>query len=200
MNDDWRIRIDLEEEHAESLLERLGFDLGSEARELAKDLEGRRLAVSRDDDTLFVYAGSHAEAERAREIIEAELREADLEGRVGTIEHWLADEDRWDDEPPERFEAEREVLEHGLAPWEVRIEASSPEEAERLAKQLQDEGLGVLRRHRYVIVGATSEEEAEELAKRLHGVPEASGQLVYEALPQNPFAIFGGLGGAGTPL
>jgi hypothetical protein len=51
-----------------------------------------------------------------------------------------------------------------------------------------------------VIVGATSEEEAEELAKRLHGVPEASGQLVYEALPQNPFAIFGGLGGAGTPL
>ena len=200
MNDDWRIRIDLEEEHAESLLERLGFDLGSEARELAKDLEGRRLAVSRDDDTLFVYAGSRAEAERAREIIEAELREADLEGRVGTIEHWLADEDRWDDEPPERFEAEREVLEHGLAPWEVRIEASSPEEAERLAKQLQDEGLGVLRRHRYVIVGATSEEEAEELAKRLHGVPEASGQLVYEALPQNPFAIFGGLGGAGTPL
>ena len=200
MNDDWRIRIDLEEEHAESLLERLGLDLGSEARELAKDLEGRRLAVSRDDDTLFVYAGSRAEAERAREIIEAELREADLEGRVGTIEHWLADEDRWDDEPPERFEAEREVLEHGLAPWEVRIEASSPEEAEQLAKQLQDEGLGVLRRHRYVIVGATSEEEAEELAKRLHGVPEASGQLVYEALPQNPFAIFGGLGGAGTPL
>ena len=200
MNDDWRIRIDLEEEHAESLLERLGLDLGSEARELAKDLEGRRLAVSRDDDTLFVYAGSHAEAERAREIIEAELREADLEGRVGTIEHWLADEDRWDDEPPERFEAEREVLEHGLAPWEVRIEASSPEEAERLAKQLQDEGLGVLRRHRYVIVGATSEDEAQELAKRLHGVPEASGQLVYEALPQNPFAIFGGLGGAGTPL
>jgi len=200
MNDDWRIRIDLEEEHAESLLERLGLDLGSEARELAKDLEGRRLAVSRDDDTLFVYAGSRAEAERAREIIEAELREADLEGRVGTIEHWLADEDRWDDAPPERFEAEREVLEHGLAPWEVRIEASSPEEAERLAKQLQDEGLGVLRRHRYVIVGATSEEEAEELAKRLHGVPEASGQLVYEALPQNPFAIFGGLGGAGTPL
>jgi hypothetical protein len=200
MNDDWRIRIDLEEEHAESLLERLGLDLGSEARELAKDLEGRRLAVSRDDDTLFVYAGSRAEAERAREIIEAELREADLEGRVGTIEHWLADEDRWDDEPPERFEAEREVLEHGLAPWEVRIEASSPEEAERLAKQLQDEGLGVLRRHRYVIVGATSEDEAQELAKRLHGVPEASGQLVYEALPQNPFAIFGGLGGAGTPL
>jgi hypothetical protein len=200
VSDDWRIRIDLEEEHAEGLLERLGLDLGSEARELAKELEGRRLAVSRDDDTLFVYAGSRAEAERARDIIEAELREGGLEGGVGPIEHWLAGEDRWDDEPPERFEPERDVLEHGLAPWEVRVEAPSPEDAERLAKQLQAEGLGVIRRHRYVIVGATSEEEAQELAKRLHGVPEASGQLVYEALPDNPFAIFGALGGSTTPI
>ena len=52
MNDDWRIRVDLEEEHAEGLLERLGLDLGSEARKLAEELEGRRLVVSRDDETL----------------------------------------------------------------------------------------------------------------------------------------------------
>jgi phosphoenolpyruvate synthase/pyruvate phosphate dikinase len=200
VNDDWRIRIDLEDEHADRLLERLGLDLGSEARELAKELEGRRLAVSRDDETLFVYAGSRAEAERAREIIEAELREDGIESHVGQIEHWLAGEDRWDDEPPERYQPEREVLEHGLAPWEVRVEAASPEEAERLAKQLQAEGLGVIRRHRYVIVGATSEDQAQELAKRLHGVPEASGQLIYEALPDNPFAIFGALGGNTTPI
>ena len=38
------------------------------------------------------------------------------------------------------------------------------------------------------------------LAERLHGEVEAGGELVYEALPQNPFAVFGGLGGAGTPL
>ena len=149
---------------------------------------------------MFVYAGSRAEAERAREIIEAELREDGIESRVGQIEHWLAGEDRWDDEPPEGYEPEREVLEHGLAPWEVRVEAASPEEAERLAKQLQAEGLGVIRRHRYVIVGVTSEEQAQELAKRLHGVPEASGQLIYEALPDNPFAIFGALGGNTTPI
>jgi len=200
MNDDWRIRIDVEEEHTEGLLERLGLDLGSEARELAKELEGRRLVVSQDDDTLFVYAGSRTEADRAREIIDAELREGEIEGRVGAIEHWLAEEDRWDDEAPESFEPEREVLEHGLAPWEVRVETPSRDEAERLAKQLQAEGLGVIRRDRYVIVGATSEEDAQALAERLHGVPEGSGQLVYESLPQNPFAIFGGLGGTGTPL
>jgi hypothetical protein len=200
VRDDWRIRIDLAEEHAEGLLERLGVDLGSEARELAEELKGRRLAVSRDDDTIFVYAASRAEAETARSIVDAELREAGAEAQIGPIEHWLADEDRWDDESPEEFEPEQEVLEHGHAPWEVRIEAGSPHEAEELARRLQDEGYGVLRRHTYVLVGASSEDEARELAKRLHGEAEASGELVYETLPQNPFAIFGGLGGSGTPI
>lgn len=200
MRDDWRIRIDVEEEHAEGLLERLGLDLGSEARKLAEELKGRRLAVSRDDETIFVYAGSRAEADTARTIVEAELREETAEARVGPTEHWLADEDRWDDEPPDEFEPEQEVLEHGHAPWEVRVEAGSPHEAEELARSLEEEGYGVLRRHTYVLVGASSEEEAHELAGRLHGEAEASGELVYETLPQNPFAIFGGLGGAGTPI
>jgi hypothetical protein len=200
VRDDWRIRIDLAEEHAEGLLERLGVDLGSEARELAEELKGRRLAVSRDDDTIFVYAASRAEAETARSIVNAELREAGAEAQIGPIEHWLADEDRWDDEPPEEFEPEQEVLEHGHAPWEVRVEAGSPHEAEELARRLQDEGYSVLRRHTYVLVGASSEDGARELAKRLHGEAEASGELVYETLPQNPFAIFGGLGGSGTPI
>jgi hypothetical protein len=200
VNDDWRIRIELEEEHAEGLLDRLGLDLGSEARNLADELQGRRLVVSRDDETLFVYAGSRAEAERAHDVIEAQLREDGAEARVGRIEHWLADEDRWDDEPPQEFEAEQEVRDEGLSPWEVRVEASSPQEAQALADKLEAEGHGVVRRHTYVLVGAATEEEARDLAKRLHGQAEASGELVYETLPQNPFVIFGGLGGSGTPL
>jgi len=200
VNDDWRIRIELEEEHAEGLLDRLGLDLGSEARHLADELQGRRLVVSRDDETLFVYAGSRAEAERAHDVIEAQLREDGAEARVGRIEHWLADEDRWDDEPPQEFEAEQEVRDEGLSPWEVRVEASSPQEAQALGDKLEAEGHGVVRRHTYVLVGAATEEEARELAKRLHGEAEASGELVYETLPQNPFVIFGGLGGSGTPL
>jgi len=200
VNDDWRIRIELEEEHAEGLLDRLGLDLGSEARHLADELQGRRLVVSRDDETLFVYAGSRAEAERAHEVIEAQLREDGAEARVGRIEHWLADEDRWDDEPPQEFDAEQEVRDEGLSPWEVRVEASSPQEAQALGDKLEAEGHGVVRRHTYVLVGAATEEEARELAKRLHGQAEASGELVYETLPQNPFVIFGGLGGSGTPL
>src|ERR671933_258835 len=59
--DDWRIRIDVdEEEHAAGLLDRLGLELGGEARELAAELRERRLAVSRDGNTGFVYASTRS--------------------------------------------------------------------------------------------------------------------------------------------
>src|SRR6516162_431103 len=100
-NDDWRIRIEVEEEkHATGFLERLTGDLGGEARDLAKDLEAHRLAVSQDGDTVFVYAATRAEAEGAHAVIEAELRAHGIQARTSGIEHWLDEEDRWDDEPP----------------------------------------------------------------------------------------------------
>ena len=200
MNDDWRIRIDIEEEQAQGLLDRLGLELSSEARELAKELADRRLAVSRDGDTIFVYAGSRLEAEQARSIVEAELRDLGAEGRVSEVERWLPDEARWENEPRQASELEEEALEHGYAPWEVRVETGSREQAEALADRLERDGHGVVRRHTFVLVGAASEEEARALAARLHGEVEAGGELVYEAAAQNPFVVFGGLGGSGTPL
>ena len=99
MADDWRIHVELPEE-AEGLLARLGLHLGSHARDLARDLEGRRLAVSQDDSHLFVYAGTRREAERAREVIEAELAEEGLQARTSRVQHWLQNEGRWSDELP----------------------------------------------------------------------------------------------------
>jgi hypothetical protein len=196
--DDYRIRIELpEEEHATGLLSRLGLD--SRAHELAEELEGRRLAVSQDGNELFVYASSAAEAEQARAIVEAEVAEEGIEARIGPVEHWLHDEERWDDEPPEPS-PEEELLEEGIAPWEVRVECGSLREAEKLADQLEAEGYGVLRRFRYLIIGTETREEAEALAERLHGEVEPRSAYVWENVPQNPFVVFGGLGGAGTPL
>ena len=68
--DDWRLRIELGEDAAGGLLSRLGL-LGSEARELARDLEDQRLVVTRDDGTIFVYADSSLQLERARQVIDA---------------------------------------------------------------------------------------------------------------------------------
>ena len=196
MRDDWRIRIELPEEaQAESLLGRLGLDLGTdEAKRLAQELEGRRLAVSRDGNELFVYASTPAEAERARGIVEAELADEGVEASTSTVERWLHDEERWTGEPPQET-WEQEEVERGYAPWEVRVERETHAEARELADELEGEGYDVVRRWRFLIVGAGSEEEARELAQRVHGEVEPGGELVWEVAPQNPFAVFGGLGG-----
>jgi hypothetical protein len=193
--DDWRVRVELEEErHATDFLARIGLDLGSEARELAKELEDHRLAVSNDADTVFVYAATRDAARKAREIVETELRELELDAQEIRVEHWLHEEDRWDDEPAAP-DIEEELLEEGYAPWEVRIERKSVDEARELADQLEREGYGVVRRAHYVIAGTATKEDAEALAARLHGKVEPGGELVYEVTPDNPFAIFGGLAG-----
>jgi hypothetical protein len=192
--DDWRIRVDLEEENAHGFLERLGLDLSSRARELTHDLQEHRLAVSRDGDTVYVYTSTQALAESAKKVVEAELAEAGVQPSLLRVEHWLAGEDRWDDEPPGP-DVEEELIARGYAPWEVRVECESHEEADALADQLEREGYEPVRRWRYVIVGTETREDAESLSRRLHGEVEPGSELVWEVMPQNPFAIFGGFGG-----
>jgi hypothetical protein len=198
MNDDWRIRIELpEEQHAETLLGRLGLDLGSdEAKRLAEELEGRRLAVSQDGNELFVYAASLAEAERARGIVEAELADEGIKAHTSAVERWLPEEERWTGEPLDETWEEEEV-EQGYAPWEVRVERETHAEAQKLADELESQGYDVIRRWRYLIVGTASEDEARELARRLHGQAELGGEVVWEeGMPRGPFAIFHGFGGS----
>lgn len=198
--DDWRIRIELAEEGpVEALLARLDLDLRSEGRHLAEELEGHRLAVSRDGNELFVYAASREQAQKALAVIESELREEGLEAKTSHVEQWLHDEERWDSEAKEPT-FEEELLAEGYAPWEVRVECDSREDAHELADQLTEEGYGVVRRWRYVIAGTDTREEADALARRLHGEVEPNARIVWEVLPRNPFAVFGGLGGTGTPL
>jgi hypothetical protein len=193
MKDDWRLRIDFPD--PDGVLERLRH---AEARELADELSGHRLAVTRDGDTVFVYAPNRMQAEQAKALVEGEVGD----DGVVTLETWLAGEERWSHEAPgER--AEEDLLERGFAPWEVRVETHSREEAARLEDELRAEGYSVTRSFRYVIAGTDSRESAVELARRVHGEVEPGGELVYEARPSNPFAfvgaLFGGLGESGAP-
>jgi len=191
--DDWRIRIEVEETHAGGLLDRLGADLDEEARDLAQALEQKRLAVSRDGDEIFVYASSRAEAERAHGVIDAQLRSLGGQARASKVEHWFEGEERWDDEPASETWEEEEV-DRGYAPWEVRVQCASRGEAKSLAETLEGEGYHPVRRFHYLIVGTASKEDADALAARLHGQVELGGEAVWETTPQNPFAVFGGLG------
>src|SRR4051812_19947385 len=191
--DDWRLRIELAE--AQGFLERLKVGLGSEADDLAKGLESHRFAVSHDEDTVFVYAASLRQAEQAREVVAAELRDLRLEPRELVVERWLPDEERWDHELP-GLDVDDEVLARGYAPWEVRVTCKTVGEARELASRLESEGFGVVRHWKFVLAGTESREQADELAARVHGEVEPGGELVWEVAPRNPFALFlGGLGG-----
>jgi hypothetical protein len=188
-HDDWRIRVELAEEHGpDRLVERLGL-VESAVADLAQELREQRLAVSHEDSTVYVYADSREQADLARVVLEAELAEERLEPREIRLERWLADEDRWDGDPPGPT-IEQEVVERGYAPWEVRVELDSYGEARELAGELEAEGWSVVRRFRYLLVGATTREEAEELARRLEGKVEPGGELVWEVLPERPFVLF----------
>jgi hypothetical protein len=192
-HDDWRIRITLPEQHVETFWERIGLDLSPEARELAKALAGRRLAVSRADDTVFVYAAARSEAAQALAVIQAELEREGRGDAETVIEQWLDGEDRWDDEPA-ALDAEQELLARGYAPWEVRVTTASRKEARALAERLEAEGCSTVRGWQHLIVGVATRQEADALAERLHGTVAPGGELVWEVRPGNPFALLGGLG------
>ena len=53
-------------------------------------------------------------------MILAELEHHGIAATTSAVEHWLADEERWDNEPPGDT-WEDEVTEKGYAPWEVRV-------------------------------------------------------------------------------
>src|SRR2546427_8114569 len=137
--DDWRIRIELpDEEGARGLLERLGL-ARSDADELAEELRDERLAVSQDDNTVFVYVPSEVQAEQASRIIERELQDEGFTPIRFVTERWLSDEERWNDDAPQPG-VEADLVRRGYAPWEVRIECDTLQEAHDLAEQLRAEG------------------------------------------------------------
>ena len=116
-------------------------------------------------------------------------------------ERWLHEEERWDDEEPS-LDTDEDLLTRGYAPWEVRVDCGSLRRARELADQLEHEGYSVTRTFNYVIAGTETREQAQELARRVRGDVEPGGELVYEVLPRNPFAVIGTIagGGTGTPF
>jgi hypothetical protein len=214
MAEDWRVIVDFDDEgdgtqFAEWLA---ALELAAEERERIGD----RVVVSRDGPRVFLYADTE---ERARAALAAATRWLEAEGRpaVSSFERWHPVEQAWKDasvplpstEEEIRAEHERqqereavESRERGRAAWEVRIELPDHDETTRLAERLESRGIPVVRRHTFLLVGAANEDEARALADELsHEAPsgarvevEPGGGLVWEVMPSNPFAVFGGLG------
>jgi hypothetical protein len=213
MNDEWRLQVDAEGAGGEVV----GV-LAS--RELEHDLSrafGDTVIVSRDGETVFLYAGGREQAEAASALVARLAAEHGwkLDSR---LTRWHPDAEEWKDpDQPLPADAEGRRAEHaeaiaderaevaasGEPRFEVAVDFDSHGDATRFAERLEDEGLPVVRRWKYLVVGAADEDAAAALAERLRGeVPagaevrvEGSGQVAWAERPANPFAIFGGLGG-----
>jgi hypothetical protein len=212
--EDWRITVDFDDEgDGTQLAEWLAaFELAAEER----DRLGDRVVVSREGPRVFLYADTE---DRARAALETVTRHLEEEGRsvVTSFVRWHPVEQDWKDasvplprtEEEVRAEHERmqereaaESRELGRAAWEVRIELPDHEETERLAEHLESRGIPVVRRYTFLLAGAANEDEARALADELSGEApagarievEPGGGLVWEVMPRNPFAVFGGLG------
>lgn len=213
MTDDLRLTIVFgDDEEAKELVRWL-----HEARLDAADRArlGDRVIVSRDGVAVYIYASGEEEAREIERLVKARV------GHPATarirLDRWHPVEQGWRDAsvPLPRTEEElraeherqqaREAAESrrsGYAEWEVRVMLDDPGATIELADRLEEEGIPVVRRSTFLLVGAVNEDQAHALAGRLaEEAPqgarievEPGGQMVWEVAPSNPFAVFGGLG------
>jgi hypothetical protein len=213
MNDDWRVQIDfVDEGPGDALQDRI------DAEELEHDLSDAfhdRVIVSNNGTTIFLYAGDRAQAEAAQKLVERLTNEDEEEVTVDfrrwhpVAEEWRPADEPLPDEPSEE-QAERQVAiarelketeERGYPEFEVRVDLRSRHEAERFTDQLRAEGLPVVHRWKYVLIGAVDEEQAKELADRVRSEAPAGSEVAaegtwaaaYAGRPRNPFSFLGGL-------
>jgi hypothetical protein len=215
MNDDWRLRIDVNDPaHRHALSQRL------DASELEHELEKSfhdRIILSLDDSEFFAYTGTREQAQAAERLIGQLASEHGWDVRT-ELKHWHPEAETWEDsdvplpatdaqeqaEHTELVAQEREeTREQGYPDFEVRVQFRSHRDCVQFAERLQAEGLDVVRRYRFLVVAAADEDTAKALAARFHReAPEGSEVVaegtipgVFQGKPMNPFAIFGGLAG-----
>jgi hypothetical protein len=217
--DDWRVAFALRPERRGLISEALQ---GHHERALERDAAerlGGRIAVSGDADNLFLYADSEPAAREARDVVSALLDDHDLAAdSEPVVERWHPVEQRWEDasvalpasaderrQEEDRRDADdaAEAAATGFATWEVRVELASPEDAEAFAGRLEGDGLPVVRRATFLLIGANDEDEARALALWLKDelppdariLVEPGGNEIWEVAGNNRFAFLGGLAG-----
>jgi hypothetical protein len=203
-DDDWRVTVTLHDEaHVGRALQSL------REHEVSDDVRrrlGRRVAVSADGPRVFLYAGTEDAAREADRVVREVLAQRGL-GAGFALDRWHPAEEEWQDaDVPlpqsdeqraaehERLEAEetQESLATGHAQFEVRVELPSHRAAVALADRLQAEGRPVIRRWKFLVLGANDSDDARDLAQVIkQEAPADAAVQVEEAGPLLPFAQYG---------
>jgi hypothetical protein len=203
-DDDWRVTVTLHDEaHVGRALQSLREH---EVEDDVRHRLGHRVAVSADGPRVFVYAGTESAAREAGEVVRQVMAQRGL-GADFALDRWHPAEEEWQDadvplpQTDEQREAEHERLEAdetresvaaGHAQFEVRVELPTHHEAAALADRLQQEGRPVIRRWKFLILGANDSDDARQLADLVRAEAPADASVqVEEAGPLLPFAQYG---------
>jgi hypothetical protein len=215
MNDDWRLRIRLEDDAtADALTARLrDHTTPDDQTPTMHD----RIVVSSDGSEVFCYTGAREQAEATQRAV-AQLVADEGWAAEYELTHWHPTAEQWENadlplpetdaqraqEVRQRIAQERADSEQqGYPDFEVRVQCHSRGEAGELAERLGDEGIPVVHRWSAVLVGAADEASAQQLAERLRSEAPAGSSVtvegnlrfIYEEKPWSPFWVLGGLAG-----
>ena len=200
---DWRVTISLTgQAHVEQARQSISEQ---EVEQDVRQKLGRNIVVGAGDSQIFLYAGTELAATEAERTAREMLGQLGIEAEFA-LHRWHPVEEEWQspDVAMPQTEAEREA-EHqrledaetadsvaaGSAMWQARVELESHRQAVALAHKLQGEGYPVVRRWKFLVVGANNEDDARALAEHIR--QEAPAGAVVCAEPAGvrlPFIAF----------
>jgi len=202
-SNDWRVTISLTDPDQVEQARR-SFST-HEADEDARRRLGRSIAVGAGDSQIFLYAGTEVAARDAEQVAREILARQGIQAEFA-LHRWHPIEEEWEnaDVAMPQTEAERqaehqrledaetvESIATGTAQWEARVEFPSHHEAVALADKLRSEGRTVIRRWKFLVVGANNEDDARALAEQIRreAPPDALVQAEHSgvSLPFIPF-------------
>jgi hypothetical protein len=208
---DWRLTVRLRDgSQADRAAEHLS---AHEAEgEVQRRLGGRVVVGTGGGDELFLYTHSRDAAATARQSVSVLLAGHGMEADF-SLDRWHPVAEEWEQADialpataaelaaeRQRLDAEEtsESLASGIAMFEVRVQLPSHRDAVTLADRLRDAGYSVVRRWRFLVVGANNADQAEEFAAAIRQQAPAGAIVTTEEVgPGRPYTAFEIAAGSG---
>jgi hypothetical protein len=180
--------------------------------EVHQRLGGKVVVGAGDGDVLYLYTHTQDAAAAAQHSVSDLLASHGVAADY-SVERWHPVAEEW--EPADAalpqtdaaIRAERHQLDAeetsqslaaGYALFEVRVQLPSHHDSVELAARLAGEGYPVVRRWRWLVVGANNADQADELAAEIRGLAPAEAVITTEEVgPQRPYTVFELAAGSG---